>query len=107
MFIICQLCNTLFNFGGEKPELLKNQSGDEVSLEGGIIKGQMAAFRDTAAWTWGGAPGREGTPRPRQPGGGAGRGQSGWTAPGGGRKHQRQHLGQTLGKKSEVHGNSD
>lgn len=46
VFIICQLCKTLFNFGGEKPELLKNQSGDEVSLEGGIIKGQMAAFRD-------------------------------------------------------------
>lgn len=72
VFIICQLCKTLFNFGGEKPELLKNQSGDEVSLEGGIIKGQMAAFRDTAAWTWGGAPGREGTPRPRQPGGARG-----------------------------------
>lgn len=89
VFIICQLCKALFNFGGEKPELLRNQSGDEVSLEGGIIKGQMAAFRDTAARTWGGAPGREGTPRPRQPGGGAGRGRSGWTAPGRGRKHQR------------------
>ena len=82
VFIICQLCKTLFNFGGEKPELLKNQSGDEVSLEGGIIKGQMTAFRDTAARTWGGA-------HPRQPGRGAGRGRSSWTAPGGGRKRQR------------------
>lgn len=75
VFIICQLCKTLFNFGGEKPELLKNQSGDEVSLEEGIIKGQMAAFRDRQPRHGEGLQAGRGTPASQAARQGSGQGQ--------------------------------